>query len=51
MAICKIISLVIKHIVMCNNLSIKLYSFFNFLTLSYSLNCMMVIVEENVFFQ
>ena len=54
MVICKIISFGIKHIAIFNvrsflRLSIKLYSFFNVLSLSYSLNCTMVIVEENLF--
>ena len=49
MVICKSISLGIKHVAIFNLLSficlsIKLYSFFNILSLSYSLNCTMVIV-------
>ena len=56
MVVCKVISFGIKHIAIFNvrlflYLSIKLYSFFNFLSLSDSLNFMMVIVEENLFFQ
>ena len=56
MVICKIISLGIKHIAIFNVrsflcLSIKLYSFFAFLSLSYSLNYTMVVVEEKMFFQ
>ena len=56
MVICKIISLGIKHIAIFNvrlflYLSIKLYSFYKFLSLSYSLNCTMVNIEVNLFFQ
>ena len=56
MVSCKIISLGIKHIAIFNvreflYLSIKMHSFFNVLSLSYRLNCTMVIVEENLFYQ
>ena len=53
--ISKIISLGIKHIAIFNvryflYLSIKLYSFFFLLSVLYSLNCTMVIVEKNCSF-
>ena len=56
MVIGKIISLGIKHIVIINvqwflYLSIKVYSFVNFLSLSNSLNCTILIAEEKFFFQ
>ena len=56
MAIYKMIYLGIKHMAIFNVrsflcLSIKLYSVFNFWSLSYSLKYTMVIVEENLFFQ
>ena len=56
MVIYKMIYLGIKHMAIFNVrsflcLSIKLYSVFNFWSLSYSLKYTMVIVEENLFFQ